>query len=75
MSSSEFIANTNKLQIALIAYNFSNWFRRLVLCKYMVTSRIKTIKIKLVKIAAKIVRNARYLNFKLCSTCAYKEVF
>lgn len=75
MSSSEFIANANKLQIALLAYNFNNWFRRLVLCKSMLSSRIETIRIKLVKIAAKVVKSARYLNFKLCSTCAYKEVF
>lgn len=75
MSSSEFIANANKLQIAMLAYNFNNWFRRLVLCKSMVSSRIETIRIKLVKIAAKIVKGSRYLNFKLCSTYAYKDTF
>lgn len=75
MSSSEFIANTNKLQIAMLAYNFNNWFRRLVLCKSMISNRIETIRMKLVKIAARVVKGARYLNFKLCSSCAYKEAF
>jgi len=39
------------------------------------TNRIETIRMKFVKIAAKIVKGARYLNFKLFSTCAYKEAF
>ncbi|EQB89794.1 hypothetical protein J2Z44_004002 [Clostridium punense] len=71
MSSSEFIANANKLQVAIFAYNFNNWFRRLVLCKLMISSRIETIIIKLLKI----VRDGRYLNLKMCSSCAYKEAF
>ena len=75
MSSSEFVANANKLQIAVLAYNFNNWFRRLVLCKPMVWSRIETIRMKLVKIAIKMVKGSRYLNLKLCSTCVYKDEF
>jgi hypothetical protein len=75
MSSSEFIANANKLQLALLAYNFNNWFRRLVLSKSMKSNRIETIRMKLIKVAAKIVKGARYLSFKLCSSCAYKEDF
>jgi hypothetical protein len=75
MSSSEFIANANKLHIAMLAYNFNNWFRRLVLCKSMISSGIKTIRMKLVKIATEIVKSSRYLNFKLCSTCVYKDEF
>jgi hypothetical protein len=33
------------------------------------------IRTKLIKIAAKIVKGARYLTFKLCSSFPYKQVF
>lgn len=75
MSSSNFIANANKLQLAMLAYNFNNWFRRLVLSKSMTSNRIDTIRLKLIKIAAKIVTGGRYLTFKLCSSCPYKNEF
>ena len=75
MSSSNFIANANKLQLAMLAYNFNNWFRRLVLSKSMISNRIDTIRLKLIKIAAKIVTGGRYLTFKLCSSCPYKNEF
>ncbi|WP_029201498.1 transposase, partial [Oribacterium sp. NK2B42] len=34
-----------------------------------------TIRMKLIKIAAKVVRSARYMVFKLCSSCPYQEEF
>ena len=37
--------------------------------------RADTIRLKLLKIAAKAVRSARYLVFKLCSSCPYKEEY
>ena len=37
--------------------------------------RIDTVRLKLLKIAAKVVRSARYITFKLCSSCPYKEEF
>ena len=62
MSSSNFIANTNKLQLAMLAYNFNNWFIRLVLSKSIISNRIDTIRLKLIKIAAKIVTGGRIFN-------------
>lgn len=75
MSSTQYIANANKLQLAMLAYNFNNWFRRLVLSKSMKANRIETIRLKIVKIAAKIIKGSRYLTFKLCSSCPYKNEF
>ncbi|MGL5086721.1 MAG: IS1380 family transposase [Clostridium sp.] len=75
MSSTNFVANANKLQLAMLAYNFNNWFRRIALSKSMQSNRIETIRLKLVKIAAKIVNSSRYLTFKLCSSCPYKNEF
>jgi len=37
--------------------------------------QIDTIRLKLLKIAAKVVRSARYITFKLCSSCPYKDEF
>ena len=37
--------------------------------------RIDTVRLKLLKIAAKVIRSARYITFKLCSSCPYKDEF
>lgn len=37
--------------------------------------RIDTIRLKLLKIAARMVKSARYKYFKLCSSCPYKKEF
>ena len=58
-----------------LAYNIFNWFRRLVLSAKMRKHRIDTVRLKLLKIAAKVVHSARYVTFKLCSSCPYKEEF
>lgn len=75
MSSSSMVVNANKLQISVLAYNLFNWFRRLVLPAKMRKLRIDTIRIKLIKIAARVVHSARYTIFKLCSSCPYKNDF
>lgn len=75
MSSTAYIANVNKLQLAMLAYNFNNWFRRLALSKSMKSNRMETIRMKIVKIAAKLINSSRYLTFKLCSSCPYKKEF
>ncbi len=75
VSSSSKIVNANRLQVHALAYNIFNWFKRLVLPAKMRKQQIDTIRLKLLKIAAKVVRSARYLVFKLCSSCPYKDEF
>lgn len=75
MSSSSMTVNANKLQISVLAYNLFNWFRRLVLPENMRKLRIDTLRLKLIKIAARVIRSARYITFKLCSSCPYKTEF
>ena len=75
VSSSAQIVNANRVQIHALAYNLFNWFRRLVLPESMRKDRIDTVRLKLLKIAARIVRSARYVYFKLCSHCPYQEQF
>ena len=61
--------------VSKLSYNIFNWFRRLVLSANMRKQRIDTVRLKLLKIAAKVIRSARYITFKLCSSCPYKDEF
>ena len=75
VSSHSKVANANRLRVHMLAYNLFNWFRRLALSASMRKQRIDTIRLKLLKVAAKAVRSARYMIFKLCSSCPYKQEF
>ena len=75
VSSSSRLVNANRLQVHAFAYNLFNWFRRLALAVSMRKQRIDTIRLKLLKIAARVVKSARYKYFKLCSSCPYKKEF
>ena len=75
VSSSSKIVNANRFQLHVLAYNLFNWFRRLVLPESLRSSVADTIRLKLIKIAAKVVRSARRIIFKLCSSCPYKDAF
>lgn len=75
VSSATKVVNANRLQIHALAYNLFNWFRRLALAANMRKQRIDTVRLKLLKIAAKVVRTGRYIHFKLCSSSPYKKEF
>ena len=75
VSSRSKVVNANRLRMHALAHNLFNWFRRLVLAVSMRKQRIDTVRLKLLKVAAKVVRSARYITFKLCSSCPYKEEF
>ena len=75
VSSSSQIVNANRMQIHALAYNLFNWFRRLVLPSHLQKDRIDTLRLKLLKIAARIVRSSRYIYFKLCSSCPFQKDF
>ena len=74
-SSSSMIVNANRVQIHALAYNLFNWFRRLALPEPMRKDRIDTVRLKLLKLAARIVSSARYVYFKLCSHCPCQAQF
>lgn len=73
VSSKSRTVNANRLQLHALAYNLFNWFRRLVLPEHMNKSLVDTVRLKLLKIATKVVHTGRYVKFKLCSSCPYKE--
>ena len=70
VSSHTRIVNANRLQVHALAYNIFNWFRRLALSANMRKQRIDTVRLKLLKIAAKVIHSARYITFKLCIAAA-----
>ena len=73
VSSRSKVVNANRLQVHVLAYNLFNWFRRLALAASMRKQQIETVRLKLLKIAVKVVHSARYTIFKLCSSCPYKK--
>ena len=75
VSSSSKLVNANRLLVHALAYNLFNWFRRLAFAVSMRKQHIDTIRLKLLKIAARVVKSARYKYFKLCSSCPYKKEF
>ncbi len=75
VSSCSKIVNANRMRLHMLAYNLFNWFWRLVLPANMRKLQADTIRIKLMKIAARAVHSARYLTFQLCSSCPYKKEF
>lgn len=75
VSSSSKTVNANRLQVHALAYNLFNWFRRIVLAVKLRKQRIDTVRLKLLKIAAKVIHSAGYITFKLCSSCPYKDEF
>lgn len=75
VSSSSQIVNANRVQIHALAYNLFNWFRRLTLPEKLKKDRIDTLRLKLLKIAAKVVHSSRYVYFQLCSSCPFQMEF
>ena len=73
VSSKSKTVNANRLQLHALAYNIFNWFRRLALPKDMSKYLIDTVRLKLLKVATKVVRTGRYIKFKLCSSCPYRD--
>jgi len=75
VSSHSRLVNANRLQLHALAYNLFNYFRRLALSANMRKCCIDTIRLKLLKIASRVIHSARYITFKLCSSCPYKNEF
>jgi len=75
VSSQTKVVNANRLLVHGLAYNLFNWFRRVALADNMRKQRIDTIRLKLLKVAARVVRTGRYKVFKLCSSFPYKKEF
>ena len=75
LSCHRFIANQVRLQLFALAYNLANFLRRLVLPKRVRHWSLTTLREKLIKIGAKIVRHARYVTFQLAEVAIPRALF
>ncbi len=75
VSSSSEVVNANRMQVHVLAYNIINWMRRLAFPQAVKKDRMGTIRLKLIKIASRVIRHGRQVTYKLCSSCPYKDEF
>lgn len=75
VSHKSYIANLNRIQQTVLAYNIINGFRRLTLPKGYRQMMIEILRIKLFKVVAQKVKKARQVIFKLCSHYPYQKIF
>ena len=64
-----------RLQLFVLAYNLANFLRRLALPRSIRHWSLTTLREKLVKIGAKVVRHSRYVIFQLAEVAVPGELF
>ena len=69
------VVNACRLQVHALAYAIINYMKRLVLPRSMRNDRMSTIRLKLMKIASRVIRHGRKTIFKLCSSCPFANEF
>ena len=75
LSCCRFVANQVRLQLFALAYNLGNFLRRLVLPPGVSQWSLTTLREKLIKIGAKIVRHARYVTFQMAEVAIPRSLF
>ncbi len=75
LSCREFRNNAVRLQLHALAYNLGNFMRTLALPKEVEHWSLTTLREKLVKIGAKVVRHGRYVTFQLAEVAVPRELF
>jgi Transposase DDE domain group 1 len=75
LSCRTFRDNAVRLQLFALAYNLANFLRSLALPSEVAQWSLSTLREKLVKIGARIVRHARYLVFQLAEVAVPRRLF
>ena len=75
LSCRKFRNNEVRLQLHALAYNLANFMRTLALPKEVEHWSLTTLREKLVKIGAKVVRHGRYVTFQLAEVDVSKILF
>jgi hypothetical protein len=75
LSCCRFVANQVRLQLFALAYNLGNFLRRLALPQTVQHWSLTTLREKLIKIGAKIVRHARYVTFQMAEVAIPRKLF
>jgi hypothetical protein len=75
LSCRKFRDNAVRLQLHALAYNLANFMRTLALPKEVEHWSMTTLREKLVKIGAKVVRHGRYVTFQLAEVAVSRGLF
>ena len=75
LSCGKFRNNEVRLQLHALAYNLANFMRTLALRKEVEHWSLTTLREKLVKIGAKVVRHGRYVTFQLAEVAVSRDLF
>lgn len=75
LSCHSFDANQVRLQLHVLAYNLGNFLRRLALPPSVKHWTLTTLRDKLIKIGAKMVRHARYITFQLAEVAIPRQLY
>ena len=75
LSCHDFVDNQVRLQLFALAYNLGNFLRRLALPGKISRWSLTTLREKLVKIGAKVVKHSRYVIFQMAEVLVSKRLF
>ncbi len=75
LSCQKFHNNTVRLQLHALAYDLGNFMRSLALPREVEHWSMTTLREKLIKIGAKIVRHGRYVTFQLAEVAVPPDLF
>ncbi len=75
LSCHSFDANQVRLQLHVLAYNLGNFLRRIALPASVKHWTLTTLRDKLIKIGAKMVRHARYVTFQLAEVAIPRRLY
>ena len=75
LSCMRFAANEARLQLHALAYNLANFLRTLATPEAIERWSLTSLREKLVKIGAKVVRHGRYVTFQLAEVAVSRDVF
>jgi hypothetical protein len=75
LSCRKFRNNEVRLQLHALAYNLANFMRTLALPNEVEHWSLTTLREKLVKIGAKVVRHGRYVTFQLAEVAVQRSLF
>ncbi len=75
LSCHDFVDNQVRLQLFALAYNLGNFLRRLASPRFVRHWSLTTLREKLIKIGAKVVRNANYVTLQMAEVAVPRELF
>ncbi len=75
MSCHDFVDDQVRLQLFVLTYNLGNFLRRLALPTSVAHWSLTTLRTKLIKIGAKVVRHARSVTFQMAEMAIPRGLF